>query len=86
MLKKTELGHRQLHLFFFSLKMSISATSFCWHNDTPSFVTWRSTLATAPDTLCIVIHGGQFTGGVHPANQFLPEIVSPSSHLFVIHY
>ena len=26
---------------------------------------------------CIVLHGGQFTGGVHPPNQFVPEIVSP---------
>ena len=26
---------------------------------------------------CIVIHGGQFTGGDHPPNQFVPEIVSP---------
>ena len=26
---------------------------------------------------CIVIHGGQFTGGVHPPNQFVHEIVSP---------
>ena len=26
---------------------------------------------------CIVIHGGQFTGGVHLPNQFVPEIVSP---------
>ena len=35
--------------------------SFYWRNDTPSFVTWRSRLATAPDTpTCIVIHGGQF--------------------------
>ena len=35
-------------------------------------------MATAPDTRsCIVIHGGQFTGGVHPPNQFVPEIVSP---------
>ena len=51
---------------------------FYWRNDTPSFVTWRSRLATAPDTrTCIVIHGGQFTGGVHPPNQFFPEIVSP---------
>ena len=25
----------------------------------------------------IVIHGGQFTGGVHPPNQFFSEIVSP---------
>ena len=42
------------------------------------FVTWRSRLATAPDTpTCIVIQGGQFTGGVHPPNQFVPEIVSP---------
>ena len=45
---------------------------------TPSFVTWRSRLATAPDTpTFIVIYGGQFTGGVHPPNQFVPEIVSP---------
>ena len=42
------------------------------------FVTWRSRLATAPDTpTCIVIHGGQFKGGVHPPNQFVPEIVGP---------
>ena len=25
----------------------------------------------------IVIHVGQFTGGVYPPNQFIPEIVSP---------
>ena len=62
----------------FSLKMSITAISFYWSNDTPSFVTWRSGLATAPETpTCIVIHGGQFTGGVNPPNQFVPEIVSP---------
>ena len=62
----------------FSLKMSITAISYYWRNDTPSFVTWRSRLATAPDTrTCIVIHGGQFTGGIHPLNQFVPEIVSP---------
>ena len=31
-----------------------------------------------PDTpTCIVIHGAQFTSGVHPPNQFVPEIVSP---------
>ena len=42
------------------------------------FVTWQSKLATAPDTpTCIVIHGGQFTGGVQSPNQFVPEIVSP---------
>ena len=29
-----------------------------------------------PDTP-IVIHGGQFTGGVHPLNQFVPESVGP---------
>ena len=30
------------------------------------------------DTLmCIVIHGGQLTGGVHPPTQFVPEIFSP---------
>ena len=58
--------------------MSITAISFYWRNNTPSFVTWRSRLATAPDTpMCIVIHSGQFTGGVHPPNQFVPEIVSP---------
>ena len=58
--------------------MSITAISFYWRNDTPSFVTWWSRLATAPDTpTCIVIHGGQDTGGVHPPNQFVPEIVSP---------
>ena len=52
--------------------------SFYWRNDTPSFVTWQSRLATAPDTpTCMVIHGGQFTGGVHPPNQLVPEIVSP---------
>ena len=33
---------------------------------------------TAPDTpTCIVLYGGQFTGRVHPPNQFVPEIVSP---------
>ena len=59
--------------------MSITAVSFYWRNDTPSFVTWRSRLATAPDTpTCIVIHGGQFTDGVQPRNQFVPEIVSTS--------
>ena len=58
--------------------MSITALSFYWHNDTPRFVTWQSRLATAPDTpMCIVIQGGQFTGGYHPPNQFVPEIVSP---------
>ena len=62
----------------FSLKMSITDISFYWCNDTQSFVTWRSILATATDTpTCIVIHGGRFTGGVHPPNQFVPEIVSP---------
>ena len=62
----------------FSLKMSITAISFYWRNDTPSFVTWRSRLATVPDIpTCMVIHGGQFTGGVHHQNQFVPEIVSP---------
>ena len=58
--------------------MSITAISFYWRNDTPSYVTWRSRLATAPDTpMCIVIHGGQFTWGVHPSYKFGPEIVSP---------
>ena len=27
--------------------------------------------------ISIVIHGGQFTCGVHPQNQFVPKIVSP---------
>ena len=59
--------------------MSRTVISFCWRNDTWSFVTWRSRLATAPDTpTCIVIHSGQFTGGVHPPNQFILETVSPS--------
>ena len=67
-----------MQLFLFSLKMSITAILFYWRNDTPSFVTWWSRLATAPDAPTrIVIHGGQFTGGVHPPNQFVPEIVSP---------
>ena len=58
--------------------MSITVKSFYCRNDTPSSVTWRSRLATAPDTpTCIVIHDGQFTGGVHPPNQFVPEIVCP---------
>ena len=58
--------------------MSITTISFYWRNDTPSFVTWRSRLATAPDTLtCTVVHGGRFTDGVHPPNQLAPEIVSP---------
>ena len=58
--------------------MSKTAISFYWRNDTPSFVTWRNRLATAPDTpTCIVIQGGQFTGGVRLPNQFVPEIVSP---------
>ena len=72
----------------FSVKMSITAISFCWRNDTPSLVTWRNSLATAPDTpTCIVIHGGQFTGGVHPSNQFVLEIVSslPCSPALVRH-
>ena len=30
-----------------------------------------------PLILLCIIHGGQFTGGVHPPNQFVPEIVSP---------
>ena len=76
--KWTESGHRWLQLSLFSLKMSITAILFYWRNDTQNFVTWRSRLATAPATpTCIVIHGGQFTGGVHPPNQFVLEIVSP---------
>ena len=72
----------------FSLKMSITAISFYWRNDTPSFVTWRSRLATAPDTpTYIVIHGGQFTGEVHPQNQSVPKIIStlPCSPALVRH-
>ena len=62
----------------FFIENVYNAISFNWRNDTQSFVTWRSRLATAPDSpMCIVIHGGQFTGGVHPPNQFVPEIVSP---------
>ena len=73
--------------FLFSLKISITALLFYWRNDTPSFVTWRSRLATAPDTpMCIVIHGGQFTGRVHPLNQFVPEIVSPLPCSPALHY
>ena len=71
--------------FLFSVKMSIAAISF-YRNDTPSLVTWGNRLATAPDTpTCIVVHGGQFTGGVHPPNQFVLEIVSslPCSPAFV---
>ena len=66
--------------------MSIIAISFYWRNDTPSFVTWRSRLATAPDTpTCIVIHGGQFTGGIHPQNQFIPVSPLPCLHALVCH-
>ena len=67
-----------MQLFHFALKMSITAILFHWGNNTPSYVTWRSRLATAPDIPTrIVIHGGQFTGGVHPPNKFVPEIVRP---------
>ena len=49
-----------------------------WRNDTPSLFTWRSTLATAPDTpVCIVIYADQFTGRLHLLIQFVSEIVSP---------
>ena len=68
--------------------MSITAISFYWRNDTPSLVTWQNRLSTAPDTpTCIVIHGGQFTAGVHPPNQFVLEIVSslPCSPALVRH-
>ena len=58
--------------------MSITGISFYWCNDTPSFVNWWIRLANAPDTpICIVVHSGQFTGRVHPPNQFVPEIFSP---------
>ena len=57
--------------------MSITAILFYWRNDTPSFVTWRSRLATTPCTpMCIAIHGGLFTDRVHPPNQIVPEIVN----------
>ena len=72
----------------FSLKMSIIAISFYGRNDTPSFVTWRRRLATARNTpTCIVIHGGQFTGGVHSPIQSLRLLVLclVRPHLFVIH-
>ena len=84
------------------MSILIPAISFYCSNDTPSFVTWPSRLATAPvywlpplillrvygiynggqftapdAPTCTVIHGGQFTGGVHPPTQFVPEIVSP---------
>ena len=37
----------------------------------------QSRSGATPDTpTCKVIHGGQFTDGVHPPNQFVPEIVS----------
>ena len=66
--------------------MSITAISFYWRNDTPNFVTWRSRLATAPDTpTYIVIHGGQFTGGVHAPNQFVPVSHLPCSPALVRH-
>ena len=66
--------------------MSITAISFYWRNDTPNFVTWRSRLATAPDTSTyIVIHGGQFTGGVHAPNQFVPISLLPCSPALVRH-
>ena len=40
-------------------------------------------MATALDTpTCIVIHSGQFTGRIHPPNQFVPEIVSPLPCLY----
>ena len=68
--------------------MSITSISFYWRKDTPNFVTWRSRLATAPDTpTCIVIHGGHFSGGVHPPNQLVPEILSrfPCSLALVRH-
>ena len=51
-------------LSFFIENVYITTISFYWRNNTTSFVTWRSRMATAPDTpTCIVILGGQFTGG-----------------------
>ena len=45
----------------FFIENVITAILFYWGNDTPSFVTWRSRLATVPDTpTCIVIDSGQF--------------------------
>ena len=32
-----------------------------------------------PPRILLPVHGGQFTGGVLPQNQFVPEIVSPLS-------
>ena len=59
--------------------MSITAISFYWRNDTLSFVTWRSRLATAPDTPTGI---SNTRSPVHwrsssPQNKFVPEIVSP---------
>ena len=57
----------------FFIEMPITAIAFYWRNDTTSFVTWWSRLATVPDTpTCTVIHGGQFTGGVHPPKSVRP--------------
>ena len=44
----------------------------------PGGVDWLTPPPPHPNTpTCILIHGGQFTGGVHPPIQFVPEIVSP---------
>ena len=77
-MKINRIGVSMIATLSVFIEMSITAISFYWRNDTPSFVTWRSRLATAPGTpTCTVIHGGQFTGGVHPPNQFVPGNVSP---------
>ena len=41
----------------------------------PGGIDWLPPLILTPT--CIVLHGGQFTGGVHPPNQLVPEIISP---------
>ena len=75
----------------FFIEMSITAMSFYWRNDTTSFVTWRSRLATTPDTpTCIVIHGGQFTGRDHrpqiSSSLRLLVLCHVRPHMFVVHY
>ena len=44
----------------------------------PGGVDWLPTPDT-PTCIVLVIHSGKFTGGVHPPNQFVPEVVSPLS-------
>ena len=40
-------------------------------------VDWLPPPPPPPPLFPIEIHSGQFTGRVHPPNQFVPEIVSP---------